>query len=298
MFAFFENLAINTYWARTSTPGLSGEDTSYRGQLEYAGDRYGLQLEHTLVGDHFNPGVGFVRRHDMRRSIVEGRFSPRPRASRVVRKYYFTSGLDYVENVAGRLETRERTGGFEIEFQNADRFTAGYTNTFEFLPAPFEIAAGVTLPTGSYAFDNIKVGYNAAVRRQISGNLSAERGTFYNGTKTTLGLASGRLNLSPRVSLEPSYTVNWIDLIQGSFTTHLTGARATFTPTALMFVSAFLQYNSSAHAVSANVRFRWEYRPGSELFVVFNEDRDTLSPRFPQMNSRAFIVKINRLMRF
>jgi hypothetical protein len=297
-FAFFENLGINTYWARTDTRGLSGGDTSYRAQLDYAGDRYGLQLEHLLVGDNFNPGIGFVRRDDMRRTAVDARFSPRPARSDVVRKYYFTSGLDYVENTDGRLETRERTGGFEIEFQNADRFSVGYTNSLEYLPAPFEIATGVTLPVGGYAFDNLRVGYNLATRRKVSGNLSAERGTFYNGHKTAVGVSGGRVNMTSRFFVEPSYAVNWVDLVEGSFTTHLAGARTTFTPTALMFVSAFLQYNSGIHAVSANVRLRWEYRPGSELFVVFNEDRDTLTPRFPGLNNRAFIVKVNRLLRF
>jgi hypothetical protein len=65
-----------------------------------------------------------------------------------------------------------------------------------------------------------------------------------------------------------------------------------------MFTSALLQYNSSSHALSANVRLRWEYRPGSELFVVYNEERDTLARQFPEIANRAFIVKVNRLMRF
>jgi hypothetical protein len=50
--------------------------------------------------------------------------------------------------------------------------------------------------------------------------------------------------------------------------------------------------------VSANVRWRWEYRPGSELFVVYNEERDTRSRRLPDLRTRALIVKINRLFRF
>jgi hypothetical protein len=49
--------------------------------------------------------------------------------------------------------------------------------------------------------------------------------------------------------------------------------------------------------VSTNARFRWEYRPGSELFVVYNEERNTLTRSFPGLNNRAFIVKINRLFR-
>jgi hypothetical protein len=43
---------------------------------------------------------------------------------------------------------------------------------------------------------------------------------------------------------------------------------------------------------------RWEYQPGSELFVVYNEERDTVIARFPDLQNRAFIVKVNRLFRF
>jgi hypothetical protein len=116
--------------------------------------------------------------------------------------------------------------------------------------------------------------------------------------KTTFGISSGRVNLVTRFSVEPTYSINRVELVQGAFSPHLAGARATWTPWPLMFTSAFLQYNSSSHALSANVRLRWEYRPGSELFVVYNEDRDTLTRRFPQVATRAFIVKINRLLRF
>ena len=75
--------------------------------------------------------------------------------------------------------------------------------------------------------------------------------------------------------------------------------RATYTLTPLTFVSALVQYNSSNDALSTNVRLRWEYHPGSELFVVYNEQRDTLVPsRFAPLENRTFIVKLNRLFRF
>ena len=50
----------------------------------------------------------------------------------------------------------------------------------------------------------------------------------------------------------------------------------------------------AADPFSTNARLRWEYQPGSELFVVYNEDRDTLTPRFPDLSNRAFIVKYVR----
>ena len=65
-----------------------------------------------------------------------------------------------------------------------------------------------------------------------------------------------------------------------------------------MFVSALLQYNSGNESLSTNVRMRWEYLPGSELFIVYNEQRDTLAPTFPELENRTFVIKINRLFRF
>src|SRR5262249_26268644 len=202
-FAFFDNLAINTYWARTRTEGLSGDDTSYRAQLDYAGDRYGVQLERLAVGDDFNPGVGFVRRDDMRRSFAQFRFSPRPRASRVVRKFSWQGSIAYVENGAGRLETRTRAGEFGIEFQNSDKFTLHYEDAFEFLPRAFPIATGVTLPVGPYDFGSTRVAFNFGRQRRLSGNVTVEYGSFYSGHKTAIGVSQGRMNFTSQFSVEP-----------------------------------------------------------------------------------------------
>ena len=296
-FAFFDNLAVNTYWARTHTDGLSGKDTSYRAQLDYNGDRYGVQLERLTVGDHFNPEVGFVRRDDIRRTFGQLRFSPRPRSVTAVRKFSGTGSMAYVENGDGRLQTRNWNGEFAAELQNSDRYSIGYAKTYEFLPQPFRIAPGVTLPIGGYDFATTQVRLNFGRQRRVSANLSADYGAFYNGHKTALAISRGRLALSPQLSFEPTYSVNWVDLVEGSFTAHLVGSRVTYTMTPLMFASALLQYNSGSHAVTTNVRFRWEYRPGSELFVVLNEQRDTLARGFPTLANRAIIVKINRLLR-
>jgi len=297
-FAFYENLQINTYWARTETEGLSRQDdTSYRGQLDYSGDRYTVQLERLKIGDNFNPEVGFLRRDDMVRDYARFRFSPRPRTRSAIRKYVYDAAIEYIENGAGRLESRERAAEFALEFQNADRFTVNYTNSFEFLPAPFPIGGDVILPVGSYAFDTFRVGYSLGQQRLVSANLSAEYGTFYNGHKTSVSASRGRVPITNQLSVEPTYSLNHVTLVQGEFTTHLAGSRVTYSMTPLMFVSALIQYNSGINAVSTNARFRWEYQPGSELFVVYNEERNTLTRSFPSLNNRAFIVKINRLFR-
>jgi hypothetical protein len=296
-FAFFDNLAINTYWARTHSGGVSGDDASYRAQLDYAGDRYGVQLEHLAVGDNFRPEIGYVRRDDIRRSLGQFRFSPRPRASTLIRRYSYIGALGYTETGDGHLDTRDWRGEFSVEFQNSDRITASYGDTFERLPLPLRVV-GLTIPAGGYDFATARVNVTFGQQRPVSGSVTLEQGEFYGGDKTSLTISQGRLNLSSQLSLEPTYLGNWVQLPGSRSTTHLAGTRVTYTMTPTMFASALLQYNTGVNAVSANVRLRWEYRPGSELFVVFNEQRDTISPRFPDLANRSVIVKANRLLRF
>jgi hypothetical protein len=127
--------------------------------------------------------------------------------------------------------------------------------------------------------------------------MTAEHGSFYNGHKTSLTLSRGRVNVSSQLSLEPTYSLNRVRLVEGEFTRHLAGSRITYTMTPQMFASALVQYRSDGRLVSTNARLRWEYRPGSELFVVYNEERDGLGRSFPTPANRAVIVKINRLLR-
>ncbi len=298
VFSFYDNLNVNTYVARTETPGRRGDDASYQAQLEYSGDRWGLVLDRLGVGANFNPEVGFLRRDDFRRSFGSFRFSPRPRSIETVRKFLFQGSLDYIADGAGRLETRLQQGIFGIEFENGDRFFAGATDNYEFLEEPFDIHKDVTIPVGGYSFVNSRVVYALGQQRRVSGGLTFDRGRFFGGEWTSVGYFRGRVNLSPQLSVEPSLSFNWIELPQGDFTTELVATRAVYTLTPRMFVAALLQYNSGADSLGTNVRLRWEYRPGSELFVVYTDERDTLTPRFPALENRAFVVKFNRLFRF
>jgi hypothetical protein len=297
-FAFFDNLAFNTYWATTRTTGVRDDDTSYRAQMEYAGDRYGLTLDRLVVGKGFDPQVGYVRRTDIRETYAQARFSPRPRRIRSVRKLSGIGTFTHVDDGAGVPQTELVDGEFAIEFQNSDRFSLGILENFERLIQPFPITPAVRIPVGSYDFTIGRIGYNFGQQRPVSGNVLLERGTFYNGRRTSLSASRTRVNPTARFSLEPTMSINWIDLPNGTFTTNVIGSRVTYTMTPLMFVSALVQVNTSTHRASTNARLRWEYRPGSELFVVYNEERDTLVRSFPYLQNRAFIVKVNRLFRY
>ena len=299
-FAFYENVSFTGYLAQTQTSGLAGRDTSYQARADYGADRYGVRAEHLFVGDAFNPEVGFVRRDDMRRTFVSGRFSPRLVSNPTVRRFVWEASVEYIENTAGLLETRQQALRFSTEFQNSDRINVDTNRRFEYLVRPFEVSDGVTIPVGGYDFDSVLASYTFGQQRRISGRLSFEHGGFFDGDQNGIGFEQGRIEITPQLSIEPSVSINWIDLPYGTFTTGLYRTRTTYTFTPRMFVSSLLQYNSSSDTLSTNLRFRWEYSPGSELFVVYTEERgtDMLMPRFADLlKNRVFVVKFNHLFR-
>ena len=299
LFSFYDNLNITTYFAESRLPGVSRDDAmSYQAKLDYRGDRWGLVAERLGVGADFRPEVGFVRRHDFRRNFVEGRFSPRPLSVASIRKFLFQGSLDYTTDGGGLLETRARQGLFGIEFENSDLFFAGVTDSFEWLKQPFEMTPAITIPAGAYRFTNTRIVYAPGQQRAVSGGLSFDRGGFFGGERTGVGYTFGRIYLSSQLNLEPSLSFNWLELPEGDFRTDLVSVRTTYTLTPRMFVAALVQYNSTLDSLGTNLRFRWEYQPGSELFVVYTDERDTLDPRGPFLQNRAFVVKATRLLRF
>jgi hypothetical protein len=297
-FSFYQNIRIDTYVAGTQTEGRAGDDLSYRGAFDYNADRYGFTAERLVVEPNFLPEIGFLRRTDMRRNFVQTRFSPRPTQLPHVRKLTTQASINYLTNNQNRLDTREIVGLFQTELVNTDVVGITYTDTFDRPVRPFDVARGVRIPVGGYDFHTLQLSYTGGQQRKISGAIVYETGTYYGGTQQSISVNSARMEITPRISLEPSVSENFIDLPQASFTATVLRNRATFTVTPRMFVSGIVQYNSATTSVGSNLRLRWEYAPGSELFVVYTDDYDTESrPPSTALRNRAFVVKVNRLFR-
>jgi hypothetical protein len=297
-FSFFDNLNINAYLARTDTPVASSRDLSYRGQFNYAGDRYGLVLERLVIEDAFRPEIGFVRRPNLRKWTGTTRFSPRPRRTSWVRKYLWEATGAYIENNAGTVESRQWDGTFGLDLNNGDNLRLQATQQYEYVPLPFRIDRSATIPVGGYRFRTLAARYTLGAQRRLAATASVEHGSFYGGTKTTWGVSGGRYNLTNQIQVQPGVSINRVDLPFGAFTAAQLQTRVVHTLSPRTFVAALLQYNSSSELLGTNLRLRWEYIPGSELFVVYTDERDAAARGLPEPNNRAFVVKWAPLVRF
>ncbi len=298
-FAFYDNVYFNGYFARSRTANRVGDDTSYQGVFTYNGDLVAVQLDHLRVGSNFNPEMGFLRRRDFRRNFATANYAPRPRSIEAVRQFTFGGTLDYVETGAGAVETRIAQLRFQTEFESSDIVGFDVQNNYEMIVRPFFLAPEVAIDPGQYDFNDFYASYSMGAQRRVSGTLTFQRGGFYNGTITAYGFQRGRVELTPQFSFEPGISINRIELPIGSATIPLVTSRVTYTLTPRMFFGGLIQYNSSNASLGTNLRLRWEYQPGSELFVVYNDTRNTsFLDRNAVLENRAFIVKLTRLFRF
>jgi hypothetical protein len=309
-FSFFQNLSTGVYWARTLTEGRDGDDQSYQARVDYNADRYGARAEFLDVGRNFNPEVGFVRRVDFKRSFGQLRFSPRPTRIKSVRKFTWDGSGEYIVNGAGSVESKVQNAHFGVEFENSDQISAEVTRDYELLFQPFTIAGStLAVPRGGHTFTDLQASYGFGAQRRASGSVAVQIGEYYNGTIRSItfgsaGLAPGRISVLPQLSVEPTYQITRIELPTGAFTNRLARARVDYGFSPLMFASALLQYSTAERTFSSNLRFRWEYRPGSEFFVVYTDERDTTEDRFVTasttrgLKNRALVIKVNQLLRF
>lgn len=270
-FRFLENVELNGYYAQSGGEPSSG-DRSFLGQFRYTGDRYGLEVSRLHVGSDFDAGIGFVPRRGVSRTFASARFSPRPQGLPAIRKFSWEASIDRVANAAGDTDTLQGRGTFRIQQSNGDELNADVTRTEDHPREAFTVAGAAILP-GSYRFGEVRLNYVLGPQRPVVGTLTAARGGFYGGHKTELGF-NGRLSPVTRLMFEPTWTWSDLQMPSGRFNAQLVGLRTTVALTPRMFAAALVQYNATASAMGANVRFRWEYRPGSDLFVVYGESRD------------------------
>jgi len=295
--AVFEHIRLSGYYARSREEGTREDPESYRARAQYDSDRYGVVAEQMKAGRDFRPGVGFLRREDFRRTFVLARFSPRLASSPHFRRWAAEANVERYVNSRNEVETQQEQGSFRLELHRGDNFSADVFRNLEVVARPFRVAEGLVVPPGSYRFYEGAVGVQLGPQRRVGGAFALRAGGFHTGDRVSLSYA-GRAEASPRFSIEPRMSVDWIWLPDASARVTLWGARPTWTMTPRMYASALMQYNSSTGGLESNLRWRWEFQPGSDLFVVYTDGRGGSGVSPLELNNRGVAIKFTRFLRF
>ena len=158
------------------------------------------------------------------------------------------------------------------------------------------MADRIPVPPGRYDVRRLTVsGGTSSARRvgvRVRGNLSDQWG----GRLRLLDLGS-RISLGKHLTTGVSWTVSQADLPGGSFTANVVRLRASWAFSTRLVTQAYIQYNSLDHKWITNLRLRFIHRPGSDLYVVFNDEQgEEYAPGL--LVNRGLAIKGTWLVRF
>jgi hypothetical protein len=287
-------LNLQGFYARTAAAGPGGEGAAYRLAADFQADRYGLTAYTLGVAPDAVADLGFITREDLRRYETFGRVTPRPQVLGL-RKIDVFLDVNLITGWNGGFQEWNSGPGFSFEWQSGESLALfGFTGKLR-LDEAFDMSDSIPVDPGDY--DNQIVGWfgNTAPQRPVALSSSGSILRSFGGTVTS-AQASFVVTPGRHIRVQLGGTRSWVSLPNGSLVADLVTARVilAFSTRATLFL--LTQYHSLDRSVSANVRFNLIHRPGSDLFLVFNELRGSDNSLW-DFDRRAAVLKLTYLTR-
>ncbi len=285
----FEDGPATPSWPEASHL-LLGWERRVEGGLSYA-------AELVRSGEAFNPAVGFLLRRNV--TSLDGRLQYLwfAGATSPLRTFSVQGAFQGVRrNEDGRIESVLMAPALEAEFKSGNRLGLTYRANYESVPVAFAIAPEVTIPVGDYWFHEAELTFQSRPGATFKPNVAVTAGPFYDGHRTSV-LVQPALNLSRHLELSADYNLNRIRFPKRDQAAdmHLLRLRVRAAYDVHLSLSTFLQYNSVIDQFDLNLRLRYNFRDGTDLWIVYNEalhtDREAWQPVPPRSLGRAVMVK-------
>src|SRR5216683_2623189 len=270
-FIFFKKLSLNGFLAKSISAdrSLRGHDWASTIDVSYNSNLVYIEAFQNRVGRNFNPEVGFVDRTDIVSNSLDAQLSPRPKHGRI-REYNFEGFYRRHTNTHGVLQTQEWQTTFRANFHNG-AYTDDdlFDNFIQRLNSPFNIFKNVVIPPGLYHFDRHQFTYGSDRSKRFVYSFFERFGTFYNGRLNEFRTRAS-YRPAPKISIATVHTWDRFRFDQGIFNVHIGSINGSYSFSRFLTTSLLIQVNSiDKNPVSMNFRLRYNYRPDSDLFVIY-----------------------------
>ena len=293
-FRFYDNLTFTTYLAKSETQGVHNDDWSSKAALGWKDNFFEMRGEYVEVGENFDNEVGFTSRKGIRTGRLNLGFHPRPKNSSWLREINPHGSFSYsVDPKTNGLLTRSQHYGLRAFLQDGGWFEVFTNIRFEHLNVE-DAMVDIAIPKGDYGFRETAAIYKSDPSKWISGSLQYRVGDFYGGRKNTQK-TSLTLRRKSAFTQEISFERNELTLPLGEVTTRLFMTRVGYAFNTRTYLDALLQYDNKTHTYSTNVRFRFRYKPLSDIFIVYNDDKPTINN---ESRTWSLTLKITRLWQY
>jgi len=299
--AVHPNFVMNGFLAKTESPGISNGDMAGYFRGTWLSPSWSIYGEYADLQDNFNAEAGFVPRVGIRTSKFHTEWNPRP-GKWNIRMLDPMWNITYTTDQHNRLLTRRIHHMVGIYFEDGSSGWVFYNDHFEQLDAPFDIHQDVTIPSGTYRFGEWVYTYKTDPSRRLYGEARYTPQTFFGGTRTDIRGTVG-VRATNRLATELRFTRSNVDLPGGAFIADLAALTADFSLSPEVTLRTLSQYNSVTHEISNSVRFNWIYKPGSDIYIAYDELRLDMTPQFaglrrtsPWVRNRQLAIKMTYLL--
>ena len=280
-----EELYMSGSLAKTWTEGLQGNDLAGQISGSLNTELTNLGFDFVDIQENFNPEMGFVTRRDIRRGEFRGGRKFMIRKS-IFRSLRFGGKYQIGLNHDDRLQYRSVAGNAELEFETGEYLESWYERNYDYINKDWEIRKGIAIPAGMYKWNRYGVYANTNESRWLRIGGSITGGGFYTGDRQSFSM-HGHIRPIPSLLITGDYRRNFVDLPDGNFTTNTINSRSIYSFSPDFFIKLFLQWNDDNDIVRGNLLLRYTYRPGSDLYIVYNE-----LWRSNKVEQRSIVAKI------
>ncbi len=301
----FGNDYLTVKWAQTFTEGRRNALLSLdpaKVFIKYMRDTTrgpAYYFVYSRCGQDYDPEMGFEMRPDSSRYYGGLSYGWFPGAgSFLLNSRVSLESLIYQRNSDGALESM--TLGPNWYFSTKSGF-GGFVSPYlcyENVRETFSLSPGAQVPAGGYKFFNLAAELQTPQGDSLFAVFDAVVGSFYDGRRISLTVMPV-WSVSSSLSLEAAYQLDRVDFEKRGqdFTSHLLRLRALYMFDTKLSATAFIQYNSATDAVSSNLRIRYNFREGTDLYLVYNEDlnadRFRAVPPLPLSSGRTLLLKFS-----
>ena len=266
------------YYAKTSTPGISENNHSFKLQAQYEWNGLNLNVAYTEVGEGFNPEVGFLLRSNYRKP--EFRILKKVRMNGKFGLLEIRPHVSYSSywNFDGFQETSHLHIDNHWEWISGLEIHTGINFTSQGVTEPFTIfensegTESVAVASGTYPHSEVQIIFITNASKPIFVSTRSVLGGFFGGKRyansVTLGLRAG-----DKFNSEFIYRRNDVSLEDGDFITQIFSSRLTYSFTPKIYTQTLIQYNSVIDVWSANIRLSLLRIANTGLFLVYTESR-------------------------
>ncbi len=295
-------LNVNGFVAKSWDSDLDASGNAGFGFVNYSGGFFSTRLRYLEVEESFEPGVGFVNRRDDVQGFrrYDGRIRLRPRPG-ILNIRYMSIGPEAQVLTDRDNKVKFYEMGFNLwtQFNTADWWRMEVTRTHDVVTEEFDLSdrcPDIVVPVGTYDFTSFTVGPSPSRARKLRPRVFFEGGSYYTGRRYSLRFEN-RYSPSGRVSFETQLNTNWIRLPEGNVNILALSNRIVYSFTTNFFVKLFTQVNNDKQIMSTNFLLNYRYKPGSDVFLVYDNGFDTEDGfgSIKQRN-RSLILKVSYLL--